>query len=285
MAMNIVINNLFRSSEEANAPTGDDYIGEDGLWYCGKCHTVKQTRVSYLGEERMPFVPCRCRQAEIDAQEEEQRRFTREMQLMNARETCFADSMLWKWSFENCDDPDDKLILSMKKYCEHFDDLYTDGCGLVLYGPVGTGKTYAAACVANELIEKGISVHLTDLSRVINTLWDQKDGKQKYLDRLNSFELLIIDDLAAERNTPYANEIIMNVIDSRCKSGKPLIVTTNLTAEELFKPTDMCRQRIYSRICEMCIPVLCNASRDRRKAKMARNMNKYREMLSLNTGN
>ena len=61
----------------------------------------------------------------------------------------------------------------------------------------GTGKTYAAACVANELLEKGFSVHMTDFSRVINTLWDLKEGKQKYLDRLNEYDLLIIDDLAA----------------------------------------------------------------------------------------
>ncbi|MCR5805694.1 MAG: ATP-binding protein [Oscillospiraceae bacterium] len=281
MAMNIVINNLFGAAEDTYAPGEGDYIGEDGLWYCGKCHTPMQTRVNMLGEERTPFVPCRCRQAEIDTEEEQRRRHVREMQLMQARELCFSGSMLWKWNFVNCDDPKDPLMISMKNYCKNFPDIYNDGCGLTLYGPVGTGKTYAAACVANELLENGYSVHMTDFAHVINTLWDLKEGKQKYLDKLNGFDLLIIDDLAAERNTPYANEIVMNVIDSRCKSGKPLIITTNLTAGELFKPTEMSKQRIYSRLCEMCIPILCASKKDRRKEKMARNMKKYGETLMI----
>ena len=112
-------------------------------------------------------------------------------------ELCFSNTMLWKWNFGSCDDPDDPLMVSMRNYCNNFRDLFNDGCGLALYGPVGTGKTYAAACVANELLEKGFSVHMTDFSRVINTLWDLKEGKQKYLDRLNEYDLLIIDDLAA----------------------------------------------------------------------------------------
>ncbi len=282
MAMNIVINNLFASAEDTYVPGEGDYIGEDGLWYCGKCHTPMQTRVMMLGEDRTPFVPCRCRQEQIDAQEKERERYVREMELFHARELCFSNTMLWKWNFNSCDDPDDPLMVSMRNYCNNFRDLFNDGCGLALYGPVGTGKTYAAACVANELLEKGFSVHMTDFSRVINTLWDLKDGKQKYLDRLNEYDLLIIDDLAAERNTPYANEIVMNVIDSRCKSGKPIIITTNLNAAELFKPKEMSKQRIYSRLCEMCIPVLCTSKKDRRKEKMSQNMKKYKDTLALN---
>ena len=84
---------------------------------------------------------------------EEKRRYARDMFLMKAREQCFSDSILWKCTFDNCDGPTDPLMVSMKKYCDNFDDLYRDGCGLVLYGSVGVGKTYAAACVANELIE------------------------------------------------------------------------------------------------------------------------------------
>ena len=281
MEMNIMINNLFCDPNDRYDPANGDYIGTDGLKYCGKCHTPMQKKVECSGEEHIESVPCKCRLEEMDAEMERQRRYTHEMELMRAREQCFADSILWKWNFENCDDPNDKLMVSMKRYCENFSDLYNDGCGLVLYGPVGVGKTYAAACIANELIENAHTVHMTDFSRIINSLWGQTEGKQKYLDSLNNYDLLIIDDLASQRNTPYANEIVMNVIDSRCKSGKPLIVTTNLSAEDLFKPTGLSEQRIYSRLCQMCIPVLCTANKDRRKEKMKQNIAKYRDKLML----
>ena len=276
-----MVRDLFGEREKEFDPSRGDHIGSDGLWYCGKCHTPMQKRVEHFGEVRKEYIPCKCRREETEARRERERRYVNEMRLMNARELCFSNSVLWKCTFDNCDDPTDPLMVSMKKYCDNFDDLYRDGCGLVLYGSVGVGKTYAAACVANELIEKYRTVHMTDFSRIINTLWGLNDGRQKYLDSLNGYDLLIIDDLASQRNTPYANEIVMNVIDNRCKSGKPLIVTTNLSAEDLFKPTGLSEQRIYSRLCQMCIPVLCTANKDRRKEKMKQNIAKYRDRLML----
>ncbi|MBP1534182.1 MAG: hypothetical protein IK999_08670 [Ruminococcus sp.] len=122
-------------------PSRGDYIGGDGLWYCGKCHTPMQKRVEYFGEMRREYIPCKCRREETEAQRKRERRYANEMRLMNARELCFSNSVLWKYTFDNCDDPTDPLMVSMKKYCDNFDDLYRDGCGLVLYGSVGVGKT------------------------------------------------------------------------------------------------------------------------------------------------
>ena len=65
----------------------------------------------------------------------------------------------------------------------------------------------------------------------------------------------MIDDFAMERSTEYVNEIVYNVIDSRYRSGKPLIVTTNLSKKDLDNPPDIDNERIYSRIKEMCFPV------------------------------
>ena len=65
----------------------------------------------------------------------------------------------------------------------------------------------------------------------------------------------MIDDFAVERNTEYVNEIVYNVIDSRYRSGKPLIITTNLSADDFKHPDNINKQRIYSRINEMCVPI------------------------------
>ena len=200
---------------------------------------------------------------------------------MMLRMDCFPDQKLFSWDFDHCDDINDPLMVTMQKYCKNFDEFYRQGCGLILYGSVGIGKTFAAACVANALVDEGRSVHMTDFSRIINSLWGVATGKQKYLDNLNRYDLLIIDDLAAERDTSYANEIVMNVIDSRCRSGKPLIVTTNLTADVLFSPKELSKKRVFSRLCEMCIPVACKGERDRRKEKMAENYDRYKSILGL----
>ena len=70
------------------------------------------------------------------------------------------------------------------------------------------------------------------------------------------YDLLIIDDLGAERNTEYALEQMFSIIDSRYRCNKPLIVTTNLKLNELKHPPDLARARIYDRILERCAPIL-----------------------------
>lgn len=63
-----------------------------------------------------------------------------------------------------------------------------------------------------------------------------RDGKQAYLDSLNQYALLALDDLGAERNTEYMNEIVYGIIDSRYRAGLPMIITSNLSADELKIP-------------------------------------------------
>ena len=131
--------------------------------------------------------------------------------------------------------------------------------GLLLWGNVGTGKTFFAACIANALVEQHISVRMTNFSTILNDLFSETD-KNKYLERLNDHNLLIIDDLGIERDTEYALEQVYNIIDTRYKSGKPLIITTNLTLEELKNPIDAAHKRIYDRVLGMCVPVMFNGS-------------------------
>ena len=68
---------------------------------------------------------------------------------------------------------------------------------------------------------------------------------------------LNIDDFGMERGTEYALEQIYNIVDSRYRSRKPLIVTTNLTLDEIRYPQDTAHARIYDRLLEMCIPISC----------------------------
>lgn len=77
----------------------------------------------------------------------------------------------------------------------------------------------------------------------------------EYISRLCSYPLLILDDFGMEQGTEYGLEQVYSVIDSRYRSGKPLIDTTNLTLEELQHPQDTPHARIYDRLTSMCAPV------------------------------
>ena len=91
----------------------------------------------------------------------------------------------------------------------------------------------------------------TSIESIVSKVWD----KQEYYEALNKFLLLIIDDLAVERKSEYMSQIVQAVINTRYNAGLPLIITTNLTGEELQSPSDMVYKRIFSRLYEMCIPV------------------------------
>ena len=84
--------------------------------------------------------------------------------------------------------------------------------------------------------------------------FDDDDGDRK-IDKINNAKLLVIDDLGAERGTDYTLERVYDIIDSRYRSNKPIILTTNLTMEQMKDCEDIRYNRIYDRIFEMCYPV------------------------------
>lgn len=133
--------------------------------------------------------------------------------------------------------------------------MYKSGEGLLLWGPVGTGKSYAAACIANELLSRSVSVVMTSFVKILQAIGDVKVDESTYMARLNSAKLLILDDLGTERDTGFAIEKVYNIIDSRYLAEKPLILTTNLDFQEMTNCPDLRYKRVYDRIFEKCYPV------------------------------
>ena len=125
---------------------------------------------------------------------------------------------------------------------------------IILYA-VGTGKSFLAGCIANALLEQEIEVRMNNFAEVLNDLSANFSEKNTYIKNLCRVPLLILDDFGMERGTEYGLEQIYAVIDGRYRSGKPLIVTTNLTLQELKNPQDIAHARIYDRLLEMCVPV------------------------------
>ena len=266
------------SEKQIRAEQGDYIV--DGLLYCGKCHTPKQVRVVILGFERTPMCLCKCAAERKQQEAEEEKRREFERRVKELRKAGFPESQMEQWTFESSDSPDSRYSAIAKRYVENFAQMRADGKGLLLFGDVGVGKTFLAACIVNALISQGIPCLMTNFARLTNTLGGMFEGKQEYIDKLNGFPLVMIDDLGAERDTEYVGEIVHNIIDSRCREGLPLIVTTNLTGEELANPRDMRKRRIYSRLLEMCIPVKFEGE-DRRQAGLKENFGRYADVLGL----
>ena len=255
----------------------NEYLAQDGVYRCRICQEPTRTRISVPGfGDFEPSITCGC-----DRKKEEMRKLRqREQTLERLRRNCFGQSSMSAWCFENDDRTNPKLSDAMEKYAENFQKFLPEGRGLLLYGTVGTGKSFYAACIANRLLEKGYSAKMTNFATLTNDLSGMGEGKNRYIDELNQHSLLVIDDLGAERKSEYVREIVFNIIDSRYRSGKPMIITTNLTGEELRKPDSTENARIYDRILGCCFPQEINGPSRRRK-ELKSTMDQMRSMLGL----
>lgn len=265
MDMNAVVAALEARAALSIKVEEGDYVGEDGLLYCHKCNTRKQTEVNILGTIRRPMCMCKCEAAKMAAEEEERRRIKFEQKVRDLRRMGFPEANMLNWTFANDDMTNAKITTAAQKYVENFEEFRKAGKGLLFYGNTGTGKTYAACEIANALIDKGYPVLVVNFARVLNTLQGTFE-KQEYIDSFNDFALLVVDDLGVERDTAYAKEQVYNVIDARYRTGMPMIITTNLTMDKIKNPADIEERRIYDRILERCFPIEVDGASRRRKA-------------------
>ena len=237
----------------------DEYINESGLICCSKCRTPRQKRIEVTGRTIEPRCLCKCQQVDRDKREQEQKHQEFLDMVARNRSVGLPDPELRKHTFENDLGYNQKQIRMARRYVQHWEELRKNSTGLLLWGDVGTGKSFIAGCIANALLDKGVPVIMTNFARLLNKLTDMYAGdRNAYIDSFKRYPLMIIDDLGVERNSEFAREQVFGVIDSRYRSELPMIVTTNLTLEELQHPEDLSRSRIYDRILERCLPIRVN---------------------------
>ncbi|MCD8013392.1 MAG: ATP-binding protein [Lachnospiraceae bacterium] len=254
--MNNELCDLIKKTSEIHEDSGD-YTGEDGLLYCGKCHTPKESYFiggnSFWGRDRHPR-ECDCQRAAREEQEAAEEARNRRGRVERLKQDGFTDAAMMEWTFAN-DSGKCRQMHRARAYVEHWEEMQQENIGLLLWGKVGTGKSFFAGCIANALMEREIPVRMTNFALILNDLSSGTKDRNEYIHRLCSYPLLILDDFGMERGTEYGLEQVYNVIDGRYRSGKPLIATTNLTLEELKHPEDTPHERIYDRLLTMCAPV------------------------------
>lgn len=223
-------------------------------------------------------IPCHCRALELEQEREEREQMEHFQKVKELRERGLKDKKMLEWNFKN-DTTNSKQIDVAKRYVDNFDKAKAENTGLLLWGDVGTGKSFVAGCIANALIEKEIPVVMTNFAIILADMMNLKIDKNEYIKGLNRNSLLIIDDFGMERDTPFALEQIYNIIDSRYTASKPLIVTTNLNHAEMLKTdiqTDY--RRIYDRVLEMCVPIYFEGE-SKRTQNAKQKLEKLKEIL------
>lgn len=238
---------------------GDEYIDlSDGLIHCKKCGGQRQTVVPCFGKSGyfMPRCICQCQQEAEEqrkAAEERQRRMER---IKRRKAQGLQDRYLYDYTFAN-DNGQNPLMDKARDYVENWKEAYKSNIGLLLFGDVGTGKSFFAGCIANALLDQDVPVLMTNFPTILNRLTGMfSEDRSEFIASFDEYDLLIIDDLGVERSTEYAMEQMFFVIDSRYRSRRPMIITTNLKLSELKNPPDLAHARIYDRILERCAPIL-----------------------------
>jgi len=267
---------------EAKEEPGD-YVGEDGLLYCGKCHTPKQIRLPFnpaTGDKSETLVRSACvcqRQTDEEIKRRDIcERFRYDMARRWEDGLSCPDGLRYRFSQDDRQQP--KVSDACQRYVECWDEMKANNIGILFYGSVGTGKSFMASCIGNGLLDRQVAVAATNFPRLLNLLQGTYE-KQALLDRLSIYKLLILDDLGVERDSAYAEEQIFNIIDARSNSKLPVIVTTNLTLEEMEHPASMQYVRIYDRVLEMCPIRLKLAGESRRKSNAAEREQLARKIL------
>ena len=140
-------------------------------------------------------------------------------------------------------------------YCrEYADNFSLSSKGILMRGATGLGKTHLSLAIANELIRKGFSVVYVSAPDILSQL-EREHFTYQYHAEADTFgslvrcDLLILDDLGTEFITPFSTSTVYNLFNSRILAGKPVIMNTNLSPEELVSNYS---QRFLSRVMGSC---------------------------------
>ena len=256
-----ILAKAIEASNKANRAQIEDYFGNNGLLYCGKCHTPKQFEIDdtfsidKLKGLRINCL-CECASKAVKEREAAEKERKRQEHIKELKRKCFrGETRLLSATFENDDKTNPKLTQLARQYVSSFPALKQEGKGLLLYGAVDQGKSFTAACIANAILETNTPVLMSTFGQIEAELQKDFNGRSQYYQELTDYPLLIIDDFGAERNTEYMQEIVYTVINNRYSANRPLILTSNLSAREIQSQSDESTfyKRVYSRIFSCCM--------------------------------
>lgn len=136
------------------------------------------------------------------------------------------------------------VLAICRKYAEQFDE---NARPLLFMGKTGLGKTHLSAAIAGTVAKKGYRVLYETSQKLFDRYEAARFGRDDsgMIERYESCDLLLIDDLGAECGSQYTAATFFNLLNTRLINGKPILINTNLTRPQLEKAYG---ERVLSRL-------------------------------------
>lgn len=240
----------------------DEYIGEDGLRYCKKCNTRRQTEEKYFGKHRPVMCECEAEALRLEKEAIEKRK--RQKRLDKIRRASLLTGKYEDASFETTDLHSEdfiKIYTRCKNYCKVAPVVLERGIGIYLFGTKGTGKSHLTACMANQLMNELYTVlytNFSEISKSIRATYNKTatETEQELVRQLSEIDFLFIDDFGTEKVTKgdedlWLQDKIYDIINLRYNKKKPIIFTANYSLRELIEDRGL-MDKTVDRINEMC---------------------------------
>lgn len=241
----------------------NEYI-DGNMIKCSKCHGNKLFKFSAIPDTSPFFIRCGC---ECEVEDYQNRRNKIKVESLHKRSgICkkYTDAR-----FDNADIYSDEFKKTYDKcrdYCENTKKNMAKGRGIYIYGSVGTGKTYLASCIVNEIIDKGLRAYITtfaDVAKQIKKTFKKTTDEThySYILKLTKIPLLVIDDIGTEmvkkgEQDTWLQEQIFDVINHRYNNQKATIFTSNYSMQELIRERGIIPKTV-DRINEMSSSICC----------------------------
>ena len=142
-------------------------------------------------------------------------------------------------------------------YCRDYTaNFATTADSLLLQGATGIGKTHLCLAIARGVTEQGFGVVYGSVQPLIRRLEAEHFGREQgnSEDQLISCDLLVLDDLGMEFDTPFSRACLYNILNARLLEGRPTVVSTNLSISAM---KERYGDQIASRISGGFVPLLC----------------------------
>jgi DNA replication protein DnaC len=146
------------------------------------------------------------------------------------------------------------VVREVRRYVREIGANLDAGRGIWFTGDIGTGKTTLAMLVSRSALDAGRSVAIYSLPRLLAEIRatfeaDSEGSYVDFLDRLARVDLLHVDDVGAERTSPWVLEQLYAIVNARYEDERAILITTNLRLEDL---EEQITPRTVSRLKEMC---------------------------------